>query len=317
MSFEATTAMNNVRGGRLNMSWELVLLAFGGGLFGAAIGAQPAFIFTGFCLIAGAAAAIGGAEFDFISNIALGPLFGPHVFFAGGVAGAAFAGKKGLITTGKDILTPLAGLGIPAPLIVGGVFGIVGQIAHTVIFQNIGSYVDSVALTVVISAIIARFLFGRTALFGKSAGEVGFVERFTPKEDRVWLSWQQGLWQVSTIGIGAGILSAGIVMSIITFSPELTTVAGVLGFGISAVSLLFLQIGYKVPVTHHITLVAATATIMTGSLIAGTVAGVAAALLGELFSRLMLINGDTHIDPPACSIAVLTTVLILANNLIG
>ncbi len=64
-----------------------------------------------------------------------------------------------------------------------------------------------------------------------------------------------------------------------------------------------------VPVTQHITLIAAGAAIGSGSLLLGAVAGVATALLGELAARTFLIWGDTHIDPAAVSIAVMTGLL--------
>ncbi len=47
------------------------------------------------------------------------------------------------------------------------------------------------------------------------------------------------------------------------------------------------------------------------ALIAGAVAGIAGALLGEFFSRLFLIHGDTHIDPPAAAIATMATIIVI------
>jgi len=46
-------------------------------------------------------------------------------------------------------------------------------------------------------------------------------------------------------------------------------------------------------------------------MIAGAVAGIAGALLGEFFSRLFLIHGDTHVDPPANAIWVMATVIVV------
>src|SRR3954471_23178282 len=103
----------------------LLLAAFAGGLFGAAIGGLPAFIFTGFAVLLGVAAGLGGSEFNVLAapndpqGIAFGVVFGPHISFAAGAAAAAFA-ARGDIVDGKDIATPLAGLGDPLPLLVGG-----------------------------------------------------------------------------------------------------------------------------------------------------------------------------------------------------
>ena len=70
-----------------------IIAALGGGAFGAAIGALPAFIFAGFLTIAGAIQmTFGGTPTLFVA--AFGPLFGPHVGFAGGCAAHAYAAKK-------------------------------------------------------------------------------------------------------------------------------------------------------------------------------------------------------------------------------
>ncbi len=52
-------------------------------------------------------------------------------------------------------------------------------------------------------------------------------------------------------------------------------------------------------------------------MIAGAVAGIAGALLGEIFSRLFLIHGDTHVDPPAFAIFTMTTIVVLARLATG
>ena len=63
------------------------------------------------------------------------------------------------------------------------------------------------------------------------------------------------------IGLGAGLLSA---YAAILIGPE--NGGAVLGFAISAISLSLLGLGVKVPVTHHITLLAAVAATASGSL---------------------------------------------------
>jgi hypothetical protein len=95
------------------------------------------------------------------------------------------------------------------------------------------------------------------------------------------------------------------------------------GFGFSAVSLILLQIGFDCAVTHRMTLpgaVAAAAVLGAGGtpLVAVLLgASVAGALLGELFSRLFLIHGDTHVDPPANAIWVMATVIFVFSLLVG
>jgi hypothetical protein len=155
----------------------LLLAAFAGGLFGAAIGGLPAFIFTGFAVLLGVAAGLGGSKFNMLAapdepqGIAFGVVFGLHISLAGGAAAAAFAARRGDIEDGKDIATPLAGLGTPWPLLVGGLFGVGGLVVQQLLVGLLGTVTavtatDTIAVTVVISAIVARLTFGKTGLFG-------------------------------------------------------------------------------------------------------------------------------------------------------
>lgn len=49
----------------------------------------------------------------------------------------------------------------------------------------------------------------------------------------------------------------------------------------------------------------------SGSLIWGAVFGVSAAIVGEFMADLLVVRGDTHINPPAATIAALTSVSLL------
>src|SRR6056297_1687650 len=101
------------------------ITAFAGGAFGAAIGALPAFIFTGFVVIAGEALNIAGGAPEGASGITgyvgFGPIFGPHISFAAGAAAAAYAAKQGYMDDGKNILWA-AGTNHIDMLMVGAVF---------------------------------------------------------------------------------------------------------------------------------------------------------------------------------------------------
>ncbi len=315
------------------MSFELgiLLAAFGGGLFGAAIGALPAFIFTGLAVLVAVGAGLGGASFDVLGLVAFGPVTGPHVTFAGGAAAAAFAARRGDIEDGKDIITPLAGLGDPLPLLVGGIFG-AGGYALQVLLMNLlppfqtafyPTYIDVIAVVVTVSAIITRLAFGRTGLFGSLDAEAHERGRFSTGEGRVWLAYQEGFLQASVVGLGTGLLAAWAATQFTAFDPALLPFGVLLGYGISATALIFLQFGFSVPVTHHMTLPASVAavgvTVAGGpqiiAILVGAVAGILGALLGELFSRLFLIHGDTHLDPPANAIIVMSVVIVLGTLL--
>lgn len=289
------------------MTLEGFLVAFAGGVFGAAIGALPAFIFVGFLLLIGVAIQASGSPVDFVS-IPLGPAFGPHVGgFASGVAAAAYASSQGKFENPRDIATAMMGLNRPDVLVVGGVFGIVGYVLNWA-FNLVGfAWTDTVALAVVVSALIVRVIWGN-GIFGQVAED---ESRYQPSDATRWIAYQSSLGQRIVIGLGAGLFSAYLALTIGADN------GGVLaGFAISAASLIFLQFGVNVPVTHHITLVAAVAAAASGSLIWGGVFGILAGLTGEFMACTFLVHGDTHIDPPAATIAALTS-LSLAIQALG
>ena len=64
---------------------------------GAAVGASAAFIFTGLFVLIGVAIAAGGGGREFIGGVAFGPLLGPHISFAGGVAVRRSRRRLGII----------------------------------------------------------------------------------------------------------------------------------------------------------------------------------------------------------------------------
>ncbi|HYG57680.1 MAG TPA: hypothetical protein VD902_06395 [Symbiobacteriaceae bacterium] len=121
--------------------------------------------------------------------------------------------------------------------------------------------------------------------------------------------------QLGLIALGFGLASAFISMKIVAADPKFAGAAGVIGFGISAFSLLFLQFGVKIPVSHHITLIAALAATTSGNLWVGAVFGILSAFVGEIASRLFFIHGDTHIDPPAWAIWPMTLVVLVLAKL--
>jgi hypothetical protein len=303
------------------MPFELgiLLAAFGGGLFGAAIGGLPAFILTGVAVLVAFGAGLGGAGFDVLGLVVFGPVTGPHITFVGGVAAAAFAARRGDLDDGKDIVTPLAGLGDPLPLLVGGIFG-AGGYALQVLLMNLlppyqtafyPTYIDVIAVVVAIFAIITRLAFGKTGLFGSLDDEARERGRLSTGGDRVWLAYQEGFLQASVVGLGTGILAAWVATQLAAFDPALLPFGVLLGYGVSA------------PVTHHMTLpasVAAVGILVAGgsqivAILVGAVAGILGAPLGEFFSRLFQIHGDTHLDPPANAIIVMAVLIVFGTLL--
>jgi hypothetical protein len=277
------------------LDWTALLAAFGGGMWGAAIGAVPAFIFTGLLAIVGAVAAISGHTE--VVQIAFGPMFGPHVSFGGGVAAAAFAGSRGFLETGRDVGTPLMGLKRVDVLFVGGVFGAMGWLVNAGLVRGgAANWTDTIALTVLLTAMVARLVFGKTSLIGTVSGPTG--RRFRPDDSAKWVSWQQDIPHVLSIGLAVGLIGA-----FLASGSGLTAGSAELAFGIATTVLILMVLGKSVPVTHHIALPAALGVLHGAGFVGGVACGIAGGLLGEVASRVFLIHGDTHIDPPAAGIA--------------
>lgn len=306
------------------------IAAFAGGAFGAAIGALPAFIFTGFMVIAGeAAGALGldgageGASLTatgFTGYLGFGPVFGPHISFAAGAAAAAYAAKQGYLDDGKNILWA-AGTNNIDVLLVGGIFGILGLVG-TGLGRTVGIPTDNIALMVVVSALIHRVAFGYSVIgeiTGDGIFDLGPWERDEDEAPGIWLPWQYQWSGVAMIGIIGGILGAAAFQA---------TGSALIGFGISAASLVFLQAGVdNIPVTHHITLPGAVGALGAQAagyspsvvLIFGGLFGAFGALFGEAFQRVFYMHGATHVDPPAGAIAAsgLLSAILTAAGVLG
>lgn len=100
-------------------------------------------------------------------------------------------------------------------------------------------------------------------------------------------------------------------------NPEFEIATFLVGWAISAASLAFLAFGLSCPVTHHMTIVGAYAAVTTGSILVGAVFGVIAGLIGKASSRLFLVHGDSHIDPPANAIWIGATIVFVGATLLG
>ncbi|WP_049982357.1 hypothetical protein [Halorubrum sp. BV1] len=322
----------------------LIITALAGGAFGAAIGALPAFVFTGFVVFLGEGVAIlqrqvtgqigaiepGQLAAGITGVIGFGAITGPHIAFAGGVAASAYAGKKYPEMEpagwdyhfGKNILYAFGTK--PDILAVGAIFGVLGvvinQLSASLLVVSGTGVTDSIALTVVLSAFIARAAFGYP-IVGSPNGS-GYLdmspfenEESHPKADggpeehagrlatEPWLPQQYKWLNVAVIGVVGGLLGGYI---------WIQTGSIFLGYAISAMSLLFLQLGVEnFPVTHHITLIGAVGAVVVdpiaGSVVALLAAGAFGAvsgLLGEVTQRLFYSHSGTHVDPPAMAIAI-------------
>lgn len=307
---------------------QLIIAAFAGGAFGAAIGPLPVFIIMGFIIIGGEAAnlALAGAgdtvadpaalgAAGMTGNIAFGPVFGPHTAFAGGLAATAYAAKKGYIDSGfayheaKNILYALGTK--PDVLIVGGLFGILGMLI-TNVSATTGMPWDPIAVAVTLSALSHRLILGYS-IVGKVRGSSVFDMTPFERDERrqaaadgdgaatdggaaasrlmvePWLPHQYKWPHVAMIGLTAGLIGAWI---------GIFTGSYFLAFGISAASLVFLNCGVEqVPVTHHITIPASTAAIIvlqSGDAALAGVGTTSALVIGGLFGVAGALIGEAH-----------------------
>lgn len=312
---------------------ELIVAAFAGGVFGAALGPLPAFTFTGVLVIMGESLAIAqrmlGPDVAIppvTDAIAFGAVFGPHVSFAGGAAAVAYAAREGYLETpgseyhAAKMIT--RGLGAkPDVLLVGGAFGVFG---HLVMIGSVTLQApwDPVAIGVVLSAFAHRIVFNYD-IIGRYPFSGLLDMRPFEGEDRVadgghsiepWLPHMYQWEGVGILGVAVGILGGYLAY---------LTGSAFLAFGISAATLVFINAGVKaVPVTHHITLPASTAVLALAgtpvsaattvsanitlwqALIVGAGFGLLGAVFGELLQRVFYAHADTHFDPPAASIVV-------------
>lgn len=288
------------------------IAAFGGGVFGAAIGALPAFIMTGVVAAISSVLVMAGVADVAMGVVAFGSFIGPHVAFAGGVAAAAYARKKGLLENGADIATALAGLNNAGVLLVGGIFGILGCGIKTLfgLFMagNVSTKLvtDLPGITVFISGIIARLAFGErglgSAIEDKTAGL---------KNPMNWLWW-----------VGYSVMVSFTFVVLVLSNP--TAAEAISGgyhtfvFGFAAIGLIFAEVGQGFLGWHHVGIISAEAVIAgfaafgaVGGVVTGIVAGVVAGILCELETGLINSDVDSHIDGPAFAIFIMTIVLNL------
>ena len=303
-----------------------LLTAAGGGFLGAAIGGLNAFIFTGAMVLIGMAIVLAGGSPEFLNYVAFGPIFGPHIAFAGGVAAVAYAARQSKDVGGKDIGVALVGLDRAGSLLVGAVFGMFGYAVQTAVaaIPGFGTNTDSVALTVFISAIVVRLAIGRASLIGDLPEGSGWG-RFAPRDGAAWVRYHERFPQLAVVSVFFGLLAAAVAVRLEGYFPNAEGTGHLLFFGISAFSLIFLNIGISFPVTHHITIIAGLAATtflpIVGNapvaVIVGAIFGVLSGFVGEVASRLFHNSGNTHFDPPAAAIWPMTTVVLLLGALLG
>ena len=288
-----------------------LIAAFGSGAFATAIGGVESFILTGVFAIIGAIVGMLGLDPNgaVSGHIAFG-MFGPHIAFAGAVAGAAYAKKAGKLENGADIITPVSSCNEPMALIVGGAFGVIGYLFKTFVVDNLFAgtistklVTDGPGFTVFCSAILVRLVFG---------GSIKTGDAFK-SEGAAWTT-------MLTLGITYSLMTSGIMVGLISVFPDLKD--GILGnypvlcFGIAAIGLTFACGGLAFYGCHQILLISALAAAKAygsmgagGAIVAGVIFGTIAAIIND--SETVFANsGDvSHIDGPATAIFITTFII--------
>lgn len=311
-------------------SFNAMLLAFGGGMFGASLGALWAFCLCGLLTMLGCLVVLGGGSDFLLLQVGLGPIFGPHTggFVAAVVASTYAAGFRKNHPSGaaKDILSPLVDTSWDV-LVVGGLSAVFGLVIVPVLGKiPIIREFDLLALSIIINIWLARYLFQKEMPWGnmESIRKHGWLK--TDNYAISWVGWMSPPSRLLTIGAGMGLLSGGVAMG---FREYLLPLAeqGVVSeaaafvaplifcWGFSAMMLTMLNFGQstiqKSPVTHCMAIMGAWGYLQTGSLVMAMIFGILAAFIEELTARMFYNHGSNHLDPPAAGIAFATLIMNL------
>ena len=295
---------------------DILMLAasFGGGVFGACIGGVTAFIFTGITVVASIVGGAAGAPM--IPYVSFGSWFGPHISFCGAAAAGAYLMRKGKMDSGADIITPLCKYNDGMALLVGGVFGVAGYLIEFVVadlfgmnVMNLAGWTDTVAITVFLNGLLTRLTLGTSGFLGKWENE---RHVFLPDKNRLIF--------LIVLGAGSSLLVGCITVAIgqmglagFEEAMYLFENMGSFAFGIAAICFFWLPMGFAMENLHQIILPAAT-TVLTvfaatqnavAAIVLGIVVGIIGAVLCDIAARTFNTNTDSHIDPPAFTIAVL------------
>ncbi|CCO23396.1 hypothetical protein [Maridesulfovibrio hydrothermalis] len=307
---------------------QTLVMCFAGGIVGGALGGLFSFIICGLMVMAGCLVIMASGSDFVLLQIGLGPIFGPHVGgFAAGVAASTYAAgikKNHPGGAAKDILSALMGTSWDV-LLVGGLAALAGHLLLQLFaLIPIVNKTDMIALSVVATAFLARFLFQKEMPWGnkKSISDIGYLK--TDGHKISWVPWMLPLPKMVLYGFAAGVLSAAmaaqakIAMDPLAASGAISAAGAfvvplILGWAAAAISLIALQLGtgaiQQVPVWHCQAILAALAYLYFGNIMIAGLVGASAALLQELMARMFWNHGSNHVDPPAAAIAVGTLML--------
>lgn len=273
------------------------ILAFFGGIFGAVFGGATVFIIFGFFGLIGIGLIVATGSDVFLNTVALSPIISPEISFAGAVAAAAFWGKVTRdkqaadstveVFDGSNIFAPLVSTNDVRVLLVGGLFGVLGY-TITSLLNGMAFPADNIAVGVVVTNVLARLLFGGS-LASQLPAEVNKMDLL--RKPLIF----NIIWSFALAVVIGGVIE---VIQIPLF-----------GFVLGAFVLIFIAAGVNIPMIHHIALIAGIAMLTFGNIWLAGVFGVIASLLCDFIGVHVNAKVQSHIDPPAAAIIILSLVL--------
>ena len=177
------------------------------------------------------------------------------------------------------------------------------------------------------------------------------MAKIAPTSEAFWLRWQEKPSAFIGIGVWFGMAAGAVAIIVSTFFEGAHVWANTLPFAMSAVVILFLILGHRMPVQHHATNIAGLFAVKYLPIFVGgaefnwlgawlpagsagawdsstwvmaalvvVLSGAVGALvmgIGELSQRVCYARGNSHIDPPAMAIWIGSFLVLATSGMIG
>jgi hypothetical protein len=310
-------------------SLNTLLIVFGGGVIGTALGGLWAIVLCALFGLIGCGLLLAGGSDFVLAQIAFGPIFGPHTggFGAGLMAGCYAVWKKNHPGgSAKDILSPLLHTSGDV-LVVGGFLSVAAHLLlQLVVKVPILNQSDGIAVTLVVMTFLTRAVFLKEGPLGQ-ADSIKEHGLFGTNDYAIsWAGWQSPMSKNIPISFAMGLLSAGLAWGFkmqldpLVEAGKISGLGGflaplVIGWILCILILIPLLVAtgtiQQMPIMHCMAIIGAWAFMHTGSILLGGIAGVVAGIVQEGSARLFYNHGSSHIDPPAVGIAICTLLVNL------
>jgi hypothetical protein len=263
------------------------MLAGCAGVIGCLVGGTPAFIMLGLAGIISFTMASCGLDNTWFQNNIVNLMLLPAIIFDADVVSVAYTAKKHKNINGYDTWRSLAYTSDVSVLFVGFLTGVVCYLFfYLVSYLNVSC--DCGALTVLSAGILTR-LFLSTDKKYKEDG----LSLLSKLPKNVWLFQ---------------IFFSAAISFVFAYFTEVTGYY-MIGFYVSALSLIIILVDADFPVTHHITLVTGYTMMMTHNYILAIIFGILSQLMCYVFTIVFNDKCSTHIDPPTVPILFFSFIL--------